>query len=147
MKMTIARIGVTALAILGSALLLGARPADRAPGKADPKKEAPHACSACREKKPLVDPASLGPENEDALPAYEAAWKYPETVDGIRCFCGCAENPRTHHLTLLTCFTSAHATGCEICQKEATMAGKMKEEGSTDAEIKGVVEDLFGPQK
>lgn len=137
-------LAVAAL-IAGPLLAASAAAGKAAPKEASLKKSEPRSCAACKERRPLVDPASVDAADEAARAAYEAAWEHPETIDGIRCFCGCSENPQTRHLTLLTCFTSAHASGCEICQKEATMAGKMKEEGSSDAEIKGVVESLFKP--
>lgn len=113
--------------------------------KTAPKKETPksNGCAACRETKPLLDPAELGDEDAESRPAYAAAKKYPETIDKIHCYCGCEESPNLHHRSLLTCYTSLHATGCEICRGEAELAGKMKAEGSADDEIKKVVEAFY----
>jgi hypothetical protein len=113
------------------------------PAKPDAKAAARTACSACREKNPPIDPASLSADDAASRPAYAAAAKYPETIDKIHCYCGCEESPNLHHASLLTCFTSLHATGCEICRGEAELAGKMKGEGSSDDEIKKVVESFY----
>jgi hypothetical protein len=128
---------VSTLALLVTAFAT----ADKA--KPDAKPSARTACSACREKNPPIDPAKLSDDDAAARPAYAAAAKYPETIDKIHCYCGCEESPNLHHASLLTCFTSLHATGCEICRGEAELAGKMKGEGSDDDEIKKVVESFY----
>jgi hypothetical protein len=128
---------VSALVLLVTALAI----ADKA--KPDAKPSARAACPACREKNPPIDPAKLSDDDAAARPAYAAAAKYPETIDKIHCYCGCEESPSLNHASLLTCFTSLHATGCEICRGEAELAGKMKSEGSGDDEIKKVVESFY----
>lgn len=100
-------------------------------------------CSACREKGEVLNPDSLGKDFADARPAYEVASKYPALLDKISCYCGCQESPNLHHKSLLSCFTSMHAAGCDICQGEAKMAGKLKAEGDTDDQIVQIVEDLY----
>ncbi|MGH9442465.1 MAG: PCYCGC motif-containing (lipo)protein [Thermoanaerobaculia bacterium] len=125
--------------------LIGAAPAaDRTAPKNDPAKRA--GCATCRETKPLVDPAELADFDAESRPAYAAAKKYPETIDKIHCYCGCEESPNLHHKSLLTCYTSLHATGCEVCRGEAEMAAKMKGEGSSDGEVKSVVEMFYKPE-
>jgi hypothetical protein len=103
----------------------------------------PSACSACREKGTPIDPSALSEADAASRPAYAAASKYPETIDKIHCYCGCEDSPNLHHKSLLTCFTTLHATGCEICRGEAELAGKMKGEGSADEDIKQVVEAFY----
>jgi len=134
------------LAICAAALAAGAlRGADGpAPKKASEKAAG---CSTCRETKPVLDPAELEDFDAESRPAYAAAKKYPETVDKIHCYCGCEQSPNLHHKSLLTCFTSLHATGCEICRGEAELAGKMKDEGSADDEVKKVVEAFYDKGK
>ena len=118
----------------------GKNPSERASGKTAAKSSA---CSACREKGTPIDPAALSEADAAARPAYAAASKYPQTIDKIHCYCGCEDSPNLHHASLLTCFTTLHATGCEICRGEAELAGKMKGEGSTDEDIKQVVEAFY----
>src|SRR5258706_2981846 len=124
-------IGIILIAGAISAVSMGAKKPDPAKGKA---------CAACKETKPVLAPSDLDDAFDDARPAYAAASKYPETVDKLRCFCGCEESPNLHHKNLLTCFTSLHATGCEICQGESNMAGEMKSESSSYAESPRVVQ-------
>ena len=130
------------LAICAAAVLTGGIVgADRPSSKKAPEKAA--GCSTCRETKPVIDPAELEDFDAESRPAYAAAKKYPETIDKIHCYCGCEQSPNLHHKSLLTCFTSLHATGCEICRGEAELAGKMKGEGSADDEIKKAVEAFY----
>jgi hypothetical protein len=110
---------------------------------APPAKAAQNSCDVCVERGALVDPRTYSGWNDtDVKKSYEAARKYPATLDLIHCFCECKESPREHHKTLLTCFTSQHAAGCGICQHEAIMAAKMKDEGATDEEVEYTVESL-----
>ena len=143
------RISVVLAAAAVLAVTIAAKKPDARPAPAKPAAEAAKgkSCAACKETRPVLSPADLDDAFDDARPSYAAASKYPETVDKLRCFCGCEESPNLHHKNLLTCFTSLHATGCEICQGEANMAGKMKGEGSTDEEVKGVVEAIYEARK
>ena len=103
-------------------------------------------CKTCTERRPVMDPklfsdvAIYGPE---AKPAYEVARAIPATIDKLHCFCECAESPRFHHKTLLTCFTDNHAAGCGICIKEALLASDLKQKGASDDEIVKMVESMF----
>ena len=140
MKFAAALVSFLALSIAAFSL------ADKAPARGEKGDSGKGTCSGCREKNPVIDPASLSEEDAAARPAYDAASRYPATIDKIHCYCGCEDNPNLHHASLLTCFTSLHATGCEICRGEAEMAGKMKSEESSDEEIKKVVESFFSPR-
>jgi Protein of unknown function with PCYCGC motif len=104
------------------------------------EKKASRGCAACREKRPVLDPAQFSDPAVRA--AYEVARKYPKLLDRIHCFCECEENPNLHHKNLLTCYTSDHAAHCDVCMHEANLAGKMKREGASDDEIVSVVETL-----
>ncbi|MCA1611602.1 MAG: PCYCGC domain-containing protein [Acidobacteria bacterium] len=81
-------------------------------------------------------------QHQHAAPAKGtvAKAKYPDTMDRLHCFCECKESPREHHKTLLTCFTNDHAAGCGICQHEALMAAKLKDQGASDEEVEITVE-------
>jgi uncharacterized protein with PCYCGC motif len=115
--------------------------ANKAPAAAN--KASRNSCSSCLERGALLDPNqfSKGYEPEVKL-AYQAAQKYPDTIDRIHCFCECKESQRENHKTLLTCFTNLHAAGCGICQHEALMAAKMKSEGASDDDVEITVESL-----
>ena len=66
--------------------------------------------------------------------------KYPDTLDRLHCFCECKESLRERHKTLLTCFTSEHAAGCGICQREAILAARLKDQGLPDEQVELTVE-------
>jgi hypothetical protein len=104
---------------------------------------AKNSCAACIERAPVLDPARYASWNDqDVRRAYEAARKYPDTLDRIHCFCECKESPREHHKTLLTCFTTEHGAGCGICQHEANLAAKLKDKGASDEEVEATVESV-----
>jgi len=119
--------------------------------KASPKKApaaspaATNSCTACVERGPIL-PAKLFADprfDREVVPAYEAARKYPATLDQLHCFCECQESMAHRHKTLLTCFTSNHAAGCGICLREALMAAELKEKGLPDDQIENTVESVF----
>jgi hypothetical protein len=119
--------------------------------KASPKKApaappaATNSCTACVERGPIL-PAKLFADprfDKEVVPAYEAALKYPATLDRLHCFCECQESMAHRHKTLLTCFTSNHAAGCGICLREALMAAELKEKGLPDDQIENTVESVF----
>jgi hypothetical protein len=102
-----------------------------------------NSCNVCLERNPLLPAARFtGWDNVDVRKSYEAAAKYPATMDLLHCFCECQESTREQHKTLLTCFTTQHAAGCGICQHEALMAAKLKDEGRSDEEVEYTVESL-----
>ena len=100
-----------------------------------------NSCGACLERGVVLDPSRLPNGNEaDVRISYEAARKYPDTLDRLHCFCECKESLRERHKTLLTCFTSEHAAGCGICQREAILAARLKDQGLPDEQIELTVE-------
>jgi len=116
--------------------------------KAVPKKAAgapANSCTACAERRPVLDSKLFADPrfDKEVVPAYEAALKYPETLDRLHCFCECQESMTHRHKTLLTCFTTDHAAGCGICLREALMAAQMKEKGLPDDQIENTVESIF----
>jgi hypothetical protein len=161
-KRTGALVGGAVIALLAGISLLAAPDPQLAPGppeahhhaagpadkdKADAsspaKKSAQNSCGICIERGPVQSSARYASWNDtDVKKAYDAAAKYPETMDLIHCFCECKESPRVHHKTLLTCFTNQHAAGCGVCQQEAILAAKLKGQGATDEEVEYTVESL-----
>lgn len=112
-------------------------------------KKAPAAsggCSNCVEKAGVLDPKLFTDTSKyeaEVAPAYEAARKYPATMDRLHCFCECQESMTHRHKTLLTCFTTDHAAGCGICIREALLAQELKEKGMPDDQIENAVESVF----
>ena len=118
------------------------------PAKKSAAQAPTNGCSVCLEQRPLQNPSIYAGWNDtDVKKAYEAARKYPATIDLLHCFCECKESPREHHKSLLTCFTNEHAAGCGICQHEAILAAKLKDEGASDEEVEYTVESLHKTDK
>jgi hypothetical protein len=69
---------------------------------------------------------------------YEAAQKAPEICAKLFCYCGC--DMTDNHSSLLDCFTSDHGVDCSICQEEAIIALKMKNEHKSLAEIQKAID-------
>jgi hypothetical protein len=133
-------------ALLAAAILSGtpARPKKTPTPAAKPRDAGPrNSCTTCLERRPILDPAlfatGFGPEVQAA---YRVARKYPDTLDRIHCFCECKESPVERHKTLLTCYTNQHAAGCGICQREALLAGRLKDQGMSDEEVELTVESV-----
>jgi len=81
---------------------------------------------------PTLDPAQfsdLETRNIYALAAKVEAILYQEP-----CYCGC--DKEDHHKSLLDCYTSMHASGCELCKKEAVFAATESQKGKTAAQIR-----------
>lgn len=118
-----------------------AAPAPKAARPAAPA--AANSCAACVERGAILDPAVFPNGIEpDVRLSYEAARRYPDTLDRLHCFCECKESPREHHKSLLTCFTSPHAAGCGICQREAILAARLKDQGMSDEQVETTVESV-----
>jgi hypothetical protein len=86
-------------------------------------------------EKPVLDP---GQYFGKAKAGYQAAKEAPEICAKLFCYCGC--DLTDDHGSLLDCFTSDHGVDCYICQEEALVALKMKQQGKSLAEIQKVVD-------
>ena len=86
-------------------------------------------------EKPVLDPEKYFGK---AKAGYMAAKACPEICAKLFCYCGC--DLTDEHNSLLDCFTSDHGVDCYICQEEALVALKMKEQGKGLAEIQKVVD-------
>ena len=142
-----ARLLAVAILIAAATAYAGAAGPKASPKKAPPPPPAAagNSCTTCVERAPIL-PAKLFADprfDKEVVPAYEAALKYPATMDRLHCFCECQESMTHRHKTLLTCYTSTHAAGCGICLKEALMAAELKEKGVPDDQIENTVESIF----
>jgi hypothetical protein len=68
--------------------------------------------------------------------AYATARKIPRVLAQQPCYCGCSESG---HRSLLDCYRSVHAAGCDICIKEAILADRMDEQGTTAGDIRNAI--------
>ena len=67
-----------------------------------------------------LEPASF--KGADVREAYQTAKEMPQVLVQQPCYCYCQ---RKGHRSLLDCFKTDHAASCNICVKEALLAGQM----------------------
>ena len=81
---------------------------------------------------------------ERAQAVFDSVREIPEIVDGIRCHCGCADNPDFY--SLLTCYEGpdAMAKSCPICQGQGRLAARLHKEGKTLDEIRVAIDARYG---
>ena len=117
----------------------------KTPVKKGPVKAPANSCAACVERGSVLDSKLFADSRfePEVVPAYDAARKYPQTLDRLHCFCECQESMTHRHKTLLTCFTTDHAAGCGICIREALLAAELKEKGMSDDQVENTVEPVF----
>ncbi len=72
---------------------------------------------------------------------YAMAAAVPDVLDGLYCYCQCSRH--SGHYSLLDCFASDHASGCDICMTEARLAHRMAHEGADLRDIRKAVDDLY----
>ena len=88
-------------------------------------------------------PATLDPakfQRRDIREAYQVAKEIPEVLAQQPCYCYCE---RKGHRGLLDCFRTEHAASCDICIKEALLAGQMHRQGKSTEEIRRAI--IQGP--
>jgi hypothetical protein len=127
-----AMLGALARACAG--LLIAGRASARATG--------PHPAP-----RPGIDASHLPPPDRvaphpDAVPAYDEARAIPEVLDGIRCQCGCADQPG--HRSLLSCYEDGMAMDCDICQGQARLAYRLHSKGRTLDQIRSAIDSRYG---
>jgi len=79
----------------------------------------------------------------DALPAFDGVRQIPEIIDGIRCNCGCADDPSFY--SLLSCYEGeGMARYCHVCQGQGRLAFRLHQAGKTLDEIRVAIDARFG---
>jgi len=88
-------------------------------------------------------PLTLDPEQfqGDAKEAYKVARAHPELLAQLDCYCGCEQHEG--HKNLLTCFRTAHGSGCDTCIGEAVTAGKLADGGMPVDEIRAALKERY----
>lgn len=84
-------------------------------------------------------PATLDPagfKRTDVREAYQVAKEIPGVLAQHPCYCYCQ---RQGHRGLLDCFRTEHAASCNICIKEALLAGRLRREGKSAEEIRNAI--------
>ena len=105
------------------------------PGSADQGIPSYHAYAL----KPPI-PATLDPKQfPDALNrnVYALAAKIKPVLYQQPCYCYCDRH--VGHKSLLDCYTSAHGSECDICQKEAVLAYQQTQKGKTPSQIRAAI--------
>lgn len=74
--------------------------------------------------------------------SYEMAAAVPMILDGLYCYCNCAEH--SGHHSLLDCFASDHAARCDVCMSEAMIAYEMSRNGASLDDIRAEVDRTYG---
>lgn len=98
-------------------------------------------------------PAFLKTKGEQVRLAYQVAGKLGDTLQWIPCYCGCGES--AGHGSNLNCFIHEirddgtvewddHGTRCGVCVQIALTTAQMKQQGSTDLEIRQYVDEKYG---
>ena len=83
---------------------------------------------------PTLDPSQFQISN--IREAYSVAKEMPDVLAQQPCYCYCQ---RQGHRSLHDCFTSLHATSCDICINEARLAGELYRQGKTAEEIRAAI--------
>jgi hypothetical protein len=89
-------------------------------------------------------PAVAELSHQKAGRAFDQVRQIPQIVDGIRCHCGCADNP--DYYSLLSCFEGkeAMAQHCAVCQGQGRMAFRLSRDGKTLDEIRAAIDQEYG---
>jgi hypothetical protein len=78
-----------------------------------------------------------------AIDVFDQVREIPEIADGIRCQCGCADQPGFY--SLLSCYESeGMARFCEICQGEGRMAYRLHKAGQSLDDIRAAIDARYG---
>jgi hypothetical protein len=88
-----------------------------------------------------VLPAQTFEAAPDVAAVYAAAREVPHVLDGIYCYCHCAQH--SNHRSLLTCFESDHGALCDICLEQARLAWQMHREGRSLEEIRAQMDARY----
>lgn len=72
---------------------------------------------------------------------YAQAAEIAHILDGLYCYCRCAQH--SSHYSLLDCFVSAHAAGCDICLTETAIAHQMTRDGHSLDEIRDRIDAVY----
>lgn len=81
-------------------------------------------------------------DDPDAIPAFDAVRNIPQIIDGIHCYCGCAE--REGFYSLLSCYEGeGMARMCLICQGEVRLAERLHRQGRSLEDIRTAIDARY----
>ncbi|HTV60888.1 MAG TPA: CYCXC family (seleno)protein [Verrucomicrobiae bacterium] len=82
-------------------------------------------------------PATLDPSqfsDPETRNIYALAAKVKALLYQMPCYCGC--DKEAGHKSLLDCYRDMHASGCDLCKKEAVFAATESKKGRSPAQIR-----------
>lgn len=126
----VAGLSVAALVVVSAAVTHNRGPLDH------------HPTPRARSAEPTVVPFTRYADYPRVEQTYKEVAAVPEKVDGIFCYCGCEKN--MGHYSLLDCFTSDHAAGCDVCLSEGAIVYKMTRKGASLDAIRAEIDRTFG---
>ena len=136
------------LAAAATALLAALAPA-AAPAAAAPFGPAVRRGPGHPDPRPGIDAAKvLGAEQLAGFPhlvsLFDSIREIPHIVDGIRCYCGCADLDGFR--SLLSCYEApaGMARFCEICEGEGRLAFNRWKEGQSLEQIRRAIDARYG---
>ncbi len=129
--------GITAAALL-AILVLAAQGRGHGTASHHPT---PRSDAATTQARKIV-PASAYAAYPRIQETYREAALVPQVLDGIYCYCECKEH--MGHYSLLDCYKSDHAAGCDVCLSEGELAYKMTQQGKSLDQIRAAVDRLYG---
>jgi hypothetical protein len=89
----------------------------------------------------VMSPAKLR-DKPKAAEVFDMVREMPQVVDGIHCYCGCAELPDSY--SLLSCYEEGGmAQACHICQGEARLAYRLHKQGKSLEEIREAIDAKY----
>lgn len=139
--MRLIRTLVGSAVLLGMAIGMSVLPGQSAPPVPAPPGQAEGTVPAYHKQRPTgLLPTTLSPTlfNDPVIKnAYAAAARIKKTLYQLPCYCHCDRS--AGHGSLLDCYVSQHASGCDICMKEVFFASEKLRKGTTVAQIREAI--------
>lgn len=88
-----------------------------------------------------VMPAARYASSPRVAQTYTMAAQIPQMLDGVFCYCMCAQT--FGHYSLLDCFREDHAADCDVCLNEAMIAYQMTQDGASLDDIRQAVDQQY----
>lgn len=137
--MRVIRTLLSSVVLLGMAIGMFVLPGRSAPGAAQAKGE--EAVPAYHRQAPTgLLPTTLSPTlftDPVVKNSYAAAARIKKTLYQLPCYCHCDRS--AGHGSLLDCYVSQHASGCDICMKETFYASEKLRKGKTAEQIREAI--------
>jgi hypothetical protein len=98
------------------------------------------------EPRPGIDASRVTPADQldpGIAKLFDMVREIPQVVDGIHCYCGCADIPDSY--SLLSCYEQdGMARVCKICQGEGKLVYRLHKQGKSLNAIRAAIDAEFG---